>query len=179
MRQLFPNPPTVARIKFRGFREAAAPYRPFSPPSLQQEGPAMPDHTTAPRHILAMNNAQEVLDLFQELLEEEGYRVTTQPYLSRDLDEIKSMKPDLIVLDYMWSTDDAGWSLLQMLRMDAATKTIPIVLCTGAVAQVKELEPHLAEMGIRVVLKPFDLDHLLGAIRDALCPQATDTRSSR
>ncbi len=134
----------------------------------------MPDNATAPHHILAMNNAKEVLDLFREFLEEEGYRVTTQPYLSRDLNEIKSMKPDLIVLDYMWSTDDAGWSLLQMLRMDPTTKTIPIVLCTGAVAQVKDLESHLTEMGIRVVLKPFDLDQLLGAIREALCPQTAD-----
>jgi CheY-like chemotaxis protein len=123
---------------------------------------------SSPRHILALNDAQEVLDLFRDLLEEEGYRVTTRSYIDRDLNEIKFIKPDLIILDYMWSGNDAGWSLLQMLRMDRATKEIPIVLCTGAVSQVQQLESHLAGMGVRVVLKPFDLDQLLKAISDAL-----------
>ena len=55
-----------------------------------------------------------------------------------------------------------------MLKMDPATAVIPVVLCTGAVTEVKALESHLAEMGIAVVLKPFDLDHLLGTLRRSL-----------
>jgi len=131
--------------------------------------------TAAQRHILAIDNSQAVLDLFRELLEGEGYRVSIQSYVDKDLDAIKDLTPDLIILDYMWGAEDGGWSLLQLLRMDPGTKDIPIVLCTGAVAEAGELQPHLEEMDVRVVLKPFDLDDLLGAIRAALDSHASET----
>ena len=129
---------------------------------------------TPQRHILALNNEQAVLDLFRDLLTEEGYRVTTRQYADKDLDAIVALKPDLIILDYMWPEEDGGWSLLQMLRMDRRTAAVPIVLCTGAKQKVEELDGHLREMGVRVVLKPFDLDVLLATIADGLA-EATES----
>jgi CheY-like chemotaxis protein len=122
-------------------------------------------------HILAINNDPAVLSLFRDLLQEAGYQVSTQNYIDRELDQIKALKPDLIVLDYMWATEDASWSLLQMLRMDPSTVAIPIVLCTGAVHEVKALEEHLVSMGVTVVLKPFNIDQLVDAIRERLTPE--------
>lgn len=118
--------------------------------------------------ILAINNDPAVLALFRDLLEEAGYQVSTQTYIDRDVIQIKALKPDLIVLDYMWANEDASWSLLQMLRMDPATVAVPIVLCTGAVREVKALEEHLVTMGVTVVLKPFNIDQLVDAIRERL-----------
>jgi CheY-like chemotaxis protein len=122
-------------------------------------------------HILAINNDTAVLARFRDLLEEAGYRVSTQTYVDRDLAQIKLLKPDLIILDYMWANEDASWSLLQMLRMDPGTVDIPIVLCTGAVREVKALEEHLITMGVTVILKPFNIDHLVDAIRERLTPE--------
>jgi DNA-binding response OmpR family regulator len=119
-------------------------------------------------HILCINNDLSVLALFRDLLEDAGYQVSTQPYVDRDLDAIKALQPDLIVLDYMWATEDASWSLLQMLRMDPTTAAIPIVLCTGAVREVEAMEGHLNAMGVNVVFKPFNIGHLLEAIRAQL-----------
>jgi len=130
----------------------------LSPPSLDGHRP----------HILAINNDPAVLALFRDLLEEAGYQASTQNYVDRDLAQIKELKPDLVVLDYMWANEDASWSLLQMLRMDPATTAIPIILCTGAVHEVKALEQHLIAMGVTVVLKPFNIDQLVDAIRERL-----------
>lgn len=102
------------------------------------------------------------------MLEEEGFRISTQSYSFKDLEEIRRLGPDLISLDYMWAEEDSGWSMLQMLRMDRKTAKTPIVLCTGAVRRVEAMQGHLAEMGIKVVLKPFDIDHLLTTINQAL-----------
>lgn len=121
-----------------------------------------------PKHILALNESEDVLQLFTDLLEEEGYRVTTQPYASKEFPEIIRQAPDLIILDYMWETDDSGWALLQMLKMDPRTEAIPIVLCTGAVRQVESLRSHLDRMGIRVVIKPFNIEELLREVAAAL-----------
>lgn len=121
-----------------------------------------------PPHILAINNDQCVLELLRDLLVEEGYRVSIRTYIERDLDGIKRLAPDLIVLDYMWATEDASWSLLQMLRMDRQTAEIPVVLCTGAAREVAALQGQLEKMDIRVVLKPFNIDRLVETIVRAL-----------
>jgi DNA-binding response OmpR family regulator len=55
----------------------------------------------AAHHITAINNDAAVLSLFRDLLEEEGYAVTTQAYLEKDLVAIARLAPDLIILDYM------------------------------------------------------------------------------
>ena len=122
----------------------------------------------ARRRILVINNDPAVLALFRDLLEDEGYGVTTQTFVARDLDGIKTLTPDLIVLDYMWASEDASWSLLQMLRMDPVTAEIPIILCTGAVREVEALADHLLAMGVTVILKPFNIDQLADAIRERI-----------
>lgn len=124
-------------------------------------------------HILAVDESDDILELFRILLEEEGYRVTTHSYITKDLKRIAALDVDLIILDYMWEYEDSGWSFLQMLKMNPASEAIPVVLCTGAVARVRELGAHLQHMNVRVVIKPFDLDHLLGEIVLALDESGT------
>lgn len=121
-----------------------------------------------PKHILAVNESEDILELFRILLEEEGYRVTAHSYITKDLNRIVALNIDLIILDYMWDYEDSGWAFLQMLKMSPATTAIPVVLCTGAVARVRELGAHLQHMNVRVVIKPFDLDNLLAQIALAL-----------
>jgi CheY-like chemotaxis protein len=126
------------------------------------------------KHILVINDVPALLDLFRELLEEEGYQVSLDGFsaitLEQQLARVKELAPDLLVLDFLIGGDDLGWQLLEMIRLDPTTAKIPVVVCTAAVHIVEQLQAHLASMGIRVVLKPFELDHLLTAIRDALCP---------
>ncbi len=112
--------------------------------------------------------------MFRELLEEEGYRVTTPPYLDKDLGRIEAAEPDLILLDYMWAGDDAGWALLQMLKLHPATSQIPILLCTGAIKQVEGLKTRLHDMQVRVIYKPFNIEELtreVAAALDAASPE--------
>ena len=135
-------------------------------PLACSEGNAMP--STPQRHILAINESADVLTLFHDLLGEEGYRVTGQLFINKDLEAIHEMDPDAIILDYMWDSDDAGWSLLQMLKMSPLTNDIPVVLCTGAVDRVAQLQSHLELMGVRVVLKPFNIGDLLSTLEEAL-----------
>lgn len=129
-------------------------------------------------HILAINDSADVLSLFEDLLSAEGYRVSLGAFVVHNLDEIATMSPDLIILDYMWGGDDSGWSLLQLLRMDPRTKDIPVILCTGAVRQVTELDARLKEMGVHVILKPFDIDELTRAVKTTLASAAKQHASA-
>jgi CheY-like chemotaxis protein len=125
-------------------------------------------------HIVAINHAPEVLALLNDLLTEEGYRVTTRSHLDRDMQDLRDLAPDLIMIDYMWPRDDDNWALLQLIRLDPQLTTVPIILCTGAVVETRSMAEHLAQMQIHVVWKPFDLDQLLKAITTALQHQTAD-----
>lgn len=127
----------------------------------------MTKKTAAPRRILVVNDTQEILDLFRDLLEEEGYHVSVYSYAFRDLEEVKKVAPDLVILDYIIGGEDYGWQLLQKLKLDRETAKLPVIVCTAAVRQVREMEGRLHEKGVAVVLKPFDIDDLLREIESA------------
>ena len=59
-------------------------------------------------------------------------------------------------------------SSLRSLRADLRPARTPVVLCTGAVRKHRDLDGAITDIGVRVVLKPFDVDHLLGVVAAAL-----------
>jgi CheY-like chemotaxis protein len=123
------------------------------------------------KHILVVNDTVAILDLFTVLLQDEGYRVSTDGFsveLGEMLARIREMQPDLIVLDLVIMDEGKGWQLLQLLRMDRDTRSIPVIVCSAASRLVDDLQTHLDTMKVSVVLKPFDIDHLLAVICKAL-----------
>lgn len=117
---------------------------------------------------MVINDATEILDLLREILESEGFDVVTYSYALRDLNDVKEVRPDLIILDYLIGAEDFGWQFLQKLHLDPETARIPVVICTAAVSIVRELEGHLHAKGVGIVLKPFDIDDLLNEIQATL-----------
>lgn len=121
-------------------------------------------------HLLVVNDNQEIVDLLQALLLEEGYQVSTSLAVL-NLDRIKRINPDLIIQDLLFEgVQEKGWNFLTMIRMDPSLSKIPVILCTAAVTTVKEPEmaARLERYGVRVILKPFDIDDLLAQIREIL-----------
>ena len=122
----------------------------------------------AKQHILVINDTQEVLEVMRDLLEDEGYRVTLHSDAIRDIQRIREIAPDMVILDHLMGDEEYGWQIIQKLRLDRDLAQLPIIVCTAAARMVRELEGHLKAKGITVVLKPFDIDDLLNAVRAAL-----------
>lgn len=123
-----------------------------------------------PPHILVIDDSQEILDLLAELLAEEGYRVTTSQ-AHMNLERLKTLAPDAIVQDLLFAgTQLEGWRFLTLVRLDPELCRIPLVLCTAAVQTVKdpEMAAQLKQLGVRVVLKPFDIARLLSVLAELL-----------
>ena len=117
--------------------------------------------------IMVINDDPAILGLFEDLLQEEGYDVVQDQFgkSTQELHQsIRDIHPDLIILDYIIGREGMGWQLLQVLKMDRGTRSIPVIICTGATRQIEELRSHLLEMNVQVVLKPFDIDHLIEVI---------------
>ncbi|MEO7296635.1 MAG: response regulator [Candidatus Limnocylindria bacterium] len=127
------------------------------------------DGATKGKRVLVVNDTQEILELFQDILEAMGFDVVLMSYAPRELDRVREVAPDLIVLDFlMGEREMLGWQLLQKLKMDRQLDSIPIVVCTAAVRAVAEQQGYLTEQGVLVVLKPFNVDQLEEAVRRAV-----------
>jgi CheY-like chemotaxis protein len=118
------------------------------------------------QRALVVNDTQEILELFEEILDGLGYDTVLMSYAPRELERVREVKPDLIVLDFLMGDRELlGWQLLQKLKMDRRTAAIPIVVCTAAVKAAQEQQGYLTEQGVTLVLKPFNVDQLEEAIR--------------
>ena len=126
------------------------------------------------RRALVVNDTQEILELFAEILEGLGYETVLMSYAPRELERVRETEPDLIVLDFLMGDRELlGWQLLQKLKMDRRTDSIPIIVCTAAVKAVEEQQGYLTEQGVVVVLKPFNVDQLEEAVRSAMTQRTT------
>ena len=124
-------------------------------------------------HILVINNNQAMIDLICDLLEADGYRVS-HSIETLEMSRLREIAPDLIVQDVVFSgSSEGGWQLLTMARLDPVLARIPMVLCTGAVETVSNpvMAQNLDRLGVRVLIKPFDLEDLLSTVREVLTGQ--------
>lgn len=127
------------------------------------------------KHVFVINDTVAILELFRSLLEDEGYQVTTDGFsveLVEMLGRVTEAAPDLIILDFVILDEGKGWQFLQLLKMDRVAKDIPVIVCTAAAKLVDELQTHLDTMGVVIVLKPFDIDHLLHEV-EKICGSPT------
>jgi DNA-binding response OmpR family regulator len=121
------------------------------------------------KRILVVNDTEEILELFQIIIEGMGHEMLPMTYAPDDLARIVEVDPDLVIVDFVMGGDEfRGWQLVQKLKMNRDTERLPIIICTGAKREIHEYEGWLTEKGIAVVLKPFSIDDLEKAIDKVL-----------
>ncbi len=128
------------------------------------------------KKVLVVNDTQEILTLFNDILESEGHEVHLYSFAFDDLSVVKEVGPDLVVLDLIIGNEDHGWQLLQKMKMDRETATIPVIVCSAAIRLLRELEGRLKEKNVGIVPKPFDIDDLLRAVDAALSQNGSNLR---
>ncbi len=137
----------------------------------------MPDTvgTVGGKHILVVNDTQEILDLFRMILEDEGYRVTVLGFAVEDLRKIIDVAPDLMILDLVFDREYVGWQTLQKMKMHRDTEKIPVLVCTAEIRKAQEIQGYLTEKGVGLLLKPFDIDELISQVTRLLAGEGGPT----
>ncbi|MDP9310013.1 MAG: response regulator [Chloroflexota bacterium] len=118
------------------------------------------------RRILVIDDNEEILALFHDLLSVEEYEVVLSDFIAPN--EIAELQPHLIILDYFSGHEPVGGQLVEQLKLQAATKHIPIIICTTASTARAEKDPAFIAEGVHVVFKPFDVTDLLQKVEQAL-----------
>ena len=128
-----------------------------------------------PKHIMIVNDTEEILELYRLILHEEaGYEVTLLSYHPQIVGRIIAIMLDLIISDHVFGEEKVGWQFIQKLKLARETAHIPVIVCSGAVRELKEMEGYLASKNVGVLFKPFDVDELLQLVERQLA-DAEDT----
>jgi DNA-binding NtrC family response regulator len=125
--------------------------------------------------VLVVDDDQPIVDFIAEVLHDEGYSVRSAFDALSALAAIEAEPPDVVLLDLLMP--GASGSDLFRALVERELATIPIILMT---ADNHAVETLVAEGVKFILLKPFDLDTLLGCVQGALnAPQETQDQGSQ
>ena len=130
--------------------------------------------------ILVVNDDADMLDTYEAFLGEMGHRAVTKVTVASGPETVREVKPDALVVDLQLADEkQSGLRIIEEVRGDPELAALPIVLCTGAAAEVGPLTSRLRELDVPVVLKPFNADHLEETLTRALERTGRSTRRDR
>ena len=120
----------------------------------------------AQKKILVVDDEKDIVELISYNLEQKGFAVIKAYDGQMAWERVKTAKPDLVVLDLM-IPGIHGLEVCKLIRRDAATETLPIIILTAKSDQVDKI------LGLELgaddyVTKPFNVRELIARIRAVL-----------
>lgn len=85
----------------------------------------------AEKKILLVDDDADFIELNRLMLENKGYEVAAAFSGKECKEKVLEVDPDLVVLDVMMETEQAGFEAARWLREQEATQDIPIIMLTG------------------------------------------------
>ncbi|MGD8817943.1 MAG: response regulator transcription factor [Acidobacteriota bacterium] len=120
----------------------------------------------AEERILVVDDEPDILSILVYQLSREGFRVSTAVTGQAALTTAVEERPDLVILDLMLPGID-GYEVLQRLRQNERTRTIPVILLTAREEEEERIRgfEHGAD---DYVTKPFSARELVYRVRALL-----------
>ncbi|MCL5428356.1 MAG: response regulator [Chloroflexi bacterium] len=119
------------------------------------------------RKVVCVEDEPEMIDLIQLILKRKGFEVIGAHGGVEGLATIRSVKPDLVLLDLMMPEMD-GWQVYQQLKADETTADIPVIVVTAKAQNIdKVLGLHIAKVD-DYIPKPFSLQELVDRVETVL-----------
>jgi DNA-binding response OmpR family regulator len=137
----------------------------MSQPERQPQPAPAPGPEAGPR-VLVVDDDLEILELTQMILRDGGYSVRVRSSGEAALQEARRWNPDLVLLDINMPGMD-GWEVLHLLRVDEATRGIPVALFSIRY-DVREKVVGLQQGATDYITKPFSYDELLERVARVL-----------
>src|SRR3954462_5083167 len=121
--------------------------------------------------ILAVDDEPELTDLMHYHLVRAGYEVTTAANGWEAIHAVRACRPDIILLDLMLPDLD-GFGVCEILRREAATATIPIII-VSAWASTDSRNLGLELGALDYITKPFSPHELVERVNHLLHARAS------
>jgi CheY-like chemotaxis protein len=118
--------------------------------------------------IAVVNDDTVFLDMMAAVLAERGWETRVYKEKEGALEGLQQDPPDLIILDIRMESPETGWTLLEIFTLDPRLSTIPVIVCSAALFDLRAHETWLEENGIAVLPKPFNIGQLYREVDAAL-----------
>ncbi len=123
------------------------------------------------RKVLVIDDSMMLLSFVKEILDDEGYQVSTAATGEEGLNLCRELSPDMILLDFVLP-DMKGDEVCRRLMADPTTAAIPVVYVSGFGS---DLQPDRTEIpNVKgSISKPFTSETLIKAVRSYLPESAS------
>jgi CheY-like chemotaxis protein len=150
--------------------QGSRPATPAAPPAPRDEVRTDPDaqdelvqlleRTAAGKQILVVDDEPSIVAVLTELLQPLGYRAVGCQSGAQAIARARELEPDAIILDIMMPEIN-GYDVLRLLKSDATTASIPVIVLSVLDDKQKAFELGAAEY----IRKPFEKHELLENVR--------------
>ena len=127
--------------------------------------------------MLVVDDEEGIRVLCRVNLELGGYEVLEAADGFTALEAARTQRPDLIFLDIMMPRMD-GWEVLERLKEDPATASIPVVLLTARTSEEDQIRGW-GEGILEYLSKPFNPQRLVEWAEQALTPRDPEVEEER
>ncbi|MEO1087531.1 MAG: response regulator, partial [Acidobacteriota bacterium] len=131
-----PLPPRVATGEWRQLNRRRRGRRPEAPADA--------------KHVLVVDDDPAIHELLRDMLELEGFRVSTARDGREGLERARELRPDIITLDVNMPEMD-GWDVIGALKGDADLASTPVILIS-----VSDERQRGYALGAEYLVKPID-----------------------
>jgi CheY-like chemotaxis protein len=116
----------------------------------------------AKQHVLVVDDEKDIVEFLTELLEDNGYRVSSANDGIEAMEAISEEKPDLILLD-LQMPEETGTGFYRKLQHKKQLKDIPVIVISGLAGSYVAVSKS-----VPVIEKPPKEENVLEEVRKAL-----------
>ena len=127
--------------------------------------------------IAVIDNDDLFGTLMDDLLTDEGYQTVIGQDGAGAFELIQRARPALVLLDLWIETRDAGLAVLERLRLDPTTSTIPVIAYTNDRHHLHDQAEQLRAYDCDILSQPFEVDDLLARVTAALAWPGAGSRN--
>jgi len=117
--------------------------------------------------ILSIEDHPEMRGLIQLIFERQGHHVISVKSGEFGLEMIKSLRPDVLLLDLMLPDID-GWEIYQKMKDDEDLAGVPVIIVSARSAKLDAKRGRKVIGNDRFVEKPFEVADLISTVNSVL-----------
>ncbi|MFB9844469.1 response regulator [Mucilaginibacter ginsenosidivorans] len=113
------------------------------------------------KHVLVVEDSEELISLYRDLLEPDGYRLSFLAGSDDIIQHITELQPDIVLLDFLIAGINGG-ELCSQIKKNPATSRIPVIMATAYPRLLNSLGHYGWD---DFIAKPFELEEFYRVIR--------------
>ena len=117
--------------------------------------------------ILSIEDDPEMRGLIQLIFERQGHRVIGAKRGEFGLEFLRSLKPDVLLLDLMLPDID-GWEIYRQIKEDAELADMPVIIVSARSQEQDATAGYKILDSDRYVEKPFEVQQLINTVNEVV-----------